>query len=34
LWFNKGTVGKKGALYLIAMYVAYVTLRSVFFAVD
>ncbi len=35
LWSrNRGTVGKKGAIYLIAMYFAYVTLRSVFFAVD
>jgi len=34
LWFNKGTIGKRGAIYLIAMYFAYVTLRSVFFAVD
>jgi cation:H+ antiporter len=34
LWFSKGKLGKKGAFYLIALYVAYVTLRAIFFAVD
>ena len=34
LWFSKGKLGKKGALYLIALYIIYVTLRSVFFAID
>ncbi|MGC9346784.1 MAG: sodium:calcium antiporter [Anaerolineae bacterium] len=34
LWFNKGKLGKRGAAYLIVLYVAYVTLRSIFFAVD
>ena len=34
LWFNKGTVGKKGAIYLMVMYFVYATLRTVYFAVD
>ncbi|MCU0520046.1 MAG: hypothetical protein MUF84_05060 [Anaerolineae bacterium] len=34
LWFHRGTLGKRGALYLIALYFAYVTLRSAFYAVD
>jgi cation:H+ antiporter len=34
LWFNKGKLGKRGAFYLIGMYIIYLTLRSVFFAVD
>ncbi len=34
LWFNKGKVGKWGAFYLIGLYIVYVTLRAIFFAVD
>jgi cation:H+ antiporter len=34
LWFNKGKLGKKGAFYLIGLYIVYVTLRSVFFSID
>ena len=34
LWFNHGKLGKKGGIYLVLMYVVYVTLRSIFFAVD
>ena len=34
LWFNNGRLGKKGGVYLVALYVAYVALRFRFFAVD
>jgi cation:H+ antiporter len=34
LWFSKGKLGKWGAFYLMGLYVLYVTLRMVFFAVD
>ncbi len=34
LWLNKGRLGKKGAIYLIFLYISYLTLRSIFFAVD
>lgn len=34
LWLSKGKLGKGGAIYLIVLYIAYVTLRSIFFAVD
>lgn len=34
LWFSKGKLGKWGAVYLIGLYVLYVTLRMLFFAVD
>ncbi|MBN1874083.1 MAG: sodium:calcium antiporter [Anaerolineae bacterium] len=34
LWFNKGKLGKGGAIYLIGLYIAYVISRAVFFAVD
>jgi cation:H+ antiporter len=34
LWFNQGKLGKKGGIYLMVMYVAYVALRSIFFSVD
>ncbi len=34
LWFTKGKLGKWGAFYLIGLYVLYITLRMVFFAVD
>ncbi len=34
LWFNKGKIGKGGAIYLIVLYIVYVTLRTIFFAVD
>ena len=34
LWFNKGKLGKKGGIYLVTIYVVYVTLRFMFFAVD
>ena len=34
LWLNKGKLGKRGGFYLIALYIVYVTARSVFFSVD
>lgn len=34
LWFNKGRIGKKGAIYLVALYFIYIVLRSIFFAID
>ncbi|MBN2006560.1 MAG: sodium:calcium antiporter [Anaerolineae bacterium] len=34
LWFTKGKLGKWGAFYLIGLYVFYIVLRMVFFAVD
>ena len=34
LWVNKGKMGKKGAYYLIGLYVVYITSRMIFFAVD
>lgn len=34
LWFNKGKIGKGGAVYLILLYISYVTLRAIFFAID
>lgn len=34
LWFNKGKLGKKGGIYLVLLYITYVTMRSIFFAVD
>jgi cation:H+ antiporter len=34
LWFNKGKLGKNGAIYLITLYFVYVVLRAIFFAVD
>lgn len=34
LWFNKGKIGKGGAVYLILLYISYITLRAIFFAVD
>ena len=34
LWKNKGKMGKMGAYYLIGLYVVYITLRMVFFAID
>ncbi|MBN1261324.1 MAG: sodium:calcium antiporter [Anaerolineae bacterium] len=34
LWFNKGKVGKLGAVYLIVLYFSYITLRALFFSVD
>jgi len=34
LWVNKGKMGKWGAYYLIGLYVVYITLRMIFFAVD
>lgn len=34
LWLNKGKIGKWGAVYLIALYFVYVTLRMIFFSVD
>jgi len=34
LWFNKGKLGKWGAVYLIALYIIYITLRMIYFAVD
>ena len=34
LWFNEGKLGKKGGIYLVMLYIVYVTLRSIFFAVD
>lgn len=34
LWFNQGKLGKKGSFYLIALYLVYITLRTLYFAVD
>lgn len=34
LWLSKGKLGKWGAVYLIALYFVYVSLRMIFFAVD
>jgi cation:H+ antiporter len=34
LWFNKGRMGRKGAFYLMGIYVFYVVVRGLFFAVD
>jgi len=34
LWFNKGRLGKKEAIYLIAIYFIYVFLRASYFNVD
>lgn len=34
LWFSKGKMGKKGAIYLTVLYFVYLTLRMVFFSVD
>jgi cation:H+ antiporter len=34
LWVTKGKLGKWGAIYLISLYLVYVTLRMIFFAVD
>jgi len=34
LWFSKGKLGKAGAIYLIVLYIVYVTSRTIFFAVD
>lgn len=34
LWFSKGKLGKWAGFYLIGLYIVYIVLRSVFFAVD
>jgi len=34
LWFTKGKLGKWGAFYLIGLYVLYIVLRMIYFAVD
>lgn len=34
LWFSKGKIGKKGAIYLTLLYFVYITLRMLFFSVD
>jgi len=34
LWFNKGRLGKKSAIYLIVIYFVYILFRSLFFNVD
>lgn len=34
IWFSKGKLGKWAGFYLVALYIVYVLLRSVFFAVD
>ncbi len=34
LWFNKGKISKGGAIYLVLLYISYLILRTVFFAVD
>ena len=34
LWFSKGKIGKKGAIYLTILYFVYLTLRMLFFSVD
>ncbi len=34
LWFNKGKLGKKSAIYLMVMYFIYIIFRGLFFNVD
>ncbi len=34
IWFNKGKLGKWAGFYLIGLYIVYILLRSIFFAVD
>ncbi|MFW5714465.1 MAG: sodium:calcium antiporter [Brevefilum sp.] len=34
LWFSKGKIGRKGAIYLTVIYFVYVTFRMLFFSVD
>jgi len=34
LWFKKGKVSKGGAVYLILLYISYLALRTIFFAID
>ena len=34
LWFTKGKLNKVGAIYLMILYVVYITLRAGFFAID
>lgn len=34
LWFNKGKIGKWGAVYLIVLYFVYIISRTLFFAID
>ena len=34
LWFGKGKLKKRGAVYLMGLYFAYVAMRAIFFAVD
>jgi cation:H+ antiporter len=34
LWFSKGRLNRVGAIYLMGLYVVYITLRVLFFAVD
>jgi cation:H+ antiporter len=34
LWLNKGKMGMWGAYYLIGLYIIYITMRMIFFAVD
>ena len=34
LWFSKGKLGKWAGFYLIGLYIVYIVLRSMFFAVD
>lgn len=34
LWFRKGKIGKGGGIYLVGLYIVYVTLRAMFFAID
>lgn len=34
LWFNKGRLGKKSAIYLIVIYFVYIIFRSLFFNID
>lgn len=34
LWFNKGKISKGGAAYLIMLYITYIALRTIFFAID
>jgi len=34
LWLTKGKLNRVAAVYLMVLYVAYITLRAIFFAVD
>ncbi len=34
LWFSKGKIGKKGAIYLTVLYFVYISMRMLFFSMD